>query len=116
MRKLVPTGYELIHDTYNGLGLGYGAGQKSSDVAVSIVAYPRYIRLFFLHGSNLKDSKSLLEGSGSQVRSIKLQRPSDLDRSEVLNLILRAVADGPYPLDELMAYADRLRIRGITKR
>lgn len=92
MRRLVPNGYELIHDTYNGLGVGYAAGRKSSDVVVSIVAYPRYIRLFFLNGASLNDAASILEGTANRVRSIRLQKPGDLDRHEVLDLIAQALA------------------------
>ena len=91
MRALVPRGFELVYDNYNALGIGYGPGQKSSDVIVSIVAYPRWITLFFLDGAKLKDQHALLAGKGNRVRSIRLQSPEDLDRPAVRKLIEQAL-------------------------
>jgi len=92
MRALVPRGYELVYENYNALGIGYGPGEKGSDAIVSIVAYPRWITLFFLYGANLKDPDSLLQGKGSRVRSIRLESPNDIDRADINQLIARAFA------------------------
>jgi hypothetical protein len=92
MRALIPRGYELVYENYNALGVGYGPGQKGSDAIVSIVAYPRWITLFFLYGATLKDPSSLLQGAGSRVRSIRLESPNDLDRPDISQLIARALA------------------------
>jgi hypothetical protein len=92
MRALIPRGYELVYENYNALGIGYGPGQTASDAIVSIVAYPRWITLFFLYGASLKDPRGLLKGTGSRVRSIRLDSPSDLDRIEVRQLISCAIA------------------------
>jgi hypothetical protein len=109
MRALVPRGYELVYDNYNALGIGYGPGQKASDVVVSIVAYPRWVTLFFLHGANLEDPKSLLDGKGSRVRSIRLRSPEDLDRPDIERLISQAL--GPHT----PALAECPRIKTIIK-
>jgi hypothetical protein len=92
IRKLVPGGYELVYDNFNALGIGYGPGQKASDVVISVVAYPRWVTLFFLDGRHLTDPHSLLSGTGTRVRSIRLQSPHDLDRPEVKRLIAQALA------------------------
>src|SRR5436190_24049657 len=75
MRAFVPRGYELVYENYNALGVGFGHGQKASHAILSIVAYPRWVTLFFLYGVNLKDPSSLLDGSGSRVRSVRLKSP-----------------------------------------
>jgi hypothetical protein len=92
VRALVPRGYELVYDNFNALGIGYGPGQKASDVVLSIVAYPRWVTLFFLNGRYLRDPSSLLSGTGSRVRSIRLQSPNDIDRSDIKGLIRQALA------------------------
>jgi hypothetical protein len=104
MHTLVPRGYELVYDNYNALGVGYGPGQKASDVIVSIVAYPRWITLFFLDGARLKDPRSLLRGSGNRVRSIRLGSPDDLDRPDIRELIAQALL----PRTEALAGCPRL--------
>lgn len=67
---------------------------RSSGVGVSVVGYPRWVTLFFLHGAGLKDPHRLLQGSGSRVRSIRLAHEGDLEKPEVLALIEQA-ADAP---------------------
>lgn len=99
VRALVPRGYELVYENYNALGIGYGPGQKASDVILSIVAYPRWVTLFFLYGANLKDPSSLLDGTGSRVRSIRLKSPNDLDHPAVRQLISQALAPHAARLD-----------------
>lgn len=89
-----------MYDNYNALGIGYGAGQKSSDVILSIVAYPRWINLFFLRGAGLKDPHSLLQGKGRLVRSIRLRSPEDLDDPRVVRLIEQALAPSRDRLSE----------------
>jgi hypothetical protein len=106
MRAFVPRGYELVYENYNALGVGYGRGQKASDAILSIVAYPRWVTLFFLYGGNLKDPNSLLEGIGSRVRSIRLKSPNDLDRPDVQQLISQALA----PHAEALARCPRLTL------
>jgi hypothetical protein len=106
MRAFVPRGYELVYENYNALGIGYGVGQKSTDAILSIVAYPRWITLFFLYGATLKDPSSLLVGAGSRVRSIRLQSPDDLDRPDIRLLIAQALA----PYADALARCPRLRL------
>ena len=106
MRAFMPRGYELVYETYNALGIGYGPGQKATDVILSIVAYPRWVTLFFLYGANLKDPNSLLDGTGRRVRSIRLQAPADLDRRDVKHLISQAMA----PQAEALARCPRLTL------
>jgi len=106
MRGFVPRGYELVYENYNALGIGYGGGQKASDVIVSIVAYPRWITLFFFDGVNLHDPTHILDGTGSRIRSIRLQSPTDLDRQEIRRLISEALA----PHAEALAGCPRLTL------
>ena len=106
MRGFVPRGYELVYENYNALAIGYGGGQKASDVIVSIVAYPRWITLFFFDGVNLRDPNSVLEGTGNRIRSIRLQSPNDLDRPDIEQLISEALA----PHAETLAGCPRLTL------
>src|SRR6185436_8710218 len=72
LRALFRRGYEQVYDNYTALGFGIGATDRSPSVVVSVVGYPRWVTLFFLHGAKLKDPDKLLQGSGSRVRSIRL--------------------------------------------
>ena len=106
MHALIPRGFELAYENYNALAVGYGAGERASDALLSIVAYPRWITLFFLYGAGLKDPKSLLEGKGSRVRSIRLKSAQDLDRADIRKLISQALA----PHRDALAECPRRRL------
>lgn len=90
-RKLVrtyfPRGYELVYDNYNALGCGYSTRPTSSGVVISVVAYPRWVTLFFFHGTDLPDPEKLLQGSGRRIRSLRLQ-PFALLRTEAVRTLL----------------------------
>jgi hypothetical protein len=91
MRKRLPGAVEMVYDNCNALVIGFGQTDRASDAVFSIALYPRYVTLFFLSGADLEDPDGLLKGSGSRVRSIRLEDASTLDRPEVTRLMMRAV-------------------------
>src|SRR5436190_12127547 len=95
----LPTAARLVYDNYNALVVGFASGEKASDAFLSIALYPKYVRLFFLRGVDLEDPTRLLEGSGAQVRSIKLKPASRIEEPAVGALIDAAVAN-TWPLPE----------------
>src|SRR5215471_9200210 len=71
LRALFPRGHELVYDNYNALVFAFSPTERTSQAFLSVAGYPRWVNLFFLRGVDLKDPKRLLQGSGSQVRSIR---------------------------------------------
>ncbi len=92
LEKLLPGAVELVYDNYNALVIAFSAGERASDIVLSIALYPRWVTLFFLHGAKLKDPKKLLQGSGKQIRGIRLADASTLDDPDVIALIRQASA------------------------
>ncbi len=90
LHELFPTGYELVYDNYNALVFAFAPTLRASDIVLSIAAYPRWVTLFFLHGKTLADPKGRLQGTGSQIRSVVLSAPADLDTPAVRALIRQA--------------------------
>jgi hypothetical protein len=91
VRKYFPRGYELVYDNYNALGCGYSATTRPSGVIISVVAYPKWVTLFFFHGKNLPDPDGLLRGSGMRIRSLRLQPFSLMQSQSVRDLIEKAI-------------------------
>ncbi|SCX58795.1 DUF1801 domain-containing protein [Variovorax sp. EL159] len=91
LRAFFPRGFELVFDNYNALVFGISPTDQASDAFISIAGYPRWVTLFFLDGAALDDPAGLLEGTGKQVRSIRLQAPSQMNTPEVEALIAQAV-------------------------
>jgi hypothetical protein len=91
LRSRIPRGFELLYDNYNGVGIGYGATQKYSAPVISILAFPRWVTLFFLYGATLDDPHELLDGSGRRVRSMRLESANMLDDPRVGALLDQAL-------------------------
>ena len=72
---------------------GFGPTERASDTLVSIAAYPRWVTLFFLKGAELPDPHGVLQGSGGQVRSVRLAPVSVLHSAPVQELLRLVVAD-----------------------
>ena len=87
-----PRGFELVFDNYNALVFGISPTERAADAFVSVAGYPRWVTLFFLHGTDLHDPGSLLQGEGKQVRSIRLKSPAEIDTAAVAALIRQAAS------------------------
>jgi hypothetical protein len=92
IRALVPRGFEMVYDNYNGLVFGFSPTERPSDALLSIVGYPRWVALALLQGASVEDPDGLLQGTGRQVRGLRLKAPKELDEPKVRALIARALA------------------------
>lgn len=58
----------------------------------SVVLYPRWVRFFFLEGAVIDDPERRLEGTGNQVRSMRLDSGAAiLDESYLRGLMAQAL-------------------------
>jgi hypothetical protein len=99
MRERLPGAIEMVYDNYNALVVGFGPTERASEAVFSIVLYPRYVSLCFLHGVGLPDPQKRLNGSGKQVRHIRLADETTLDDPAVWALMAAAVARSTRPFD-----------------
>src|SRR5580693_2991348 len=58
MRKRYPTALELVYDNYNALAIGFGPTERPSEAIFSIVLYPNWVSLFFLHPLGLQKEQT----------------------------------------------------------
>ena len=112
MRARYPTALELVYDNYNALAIGFSPTERASDGIFSIALYPNWINLFFLQGKSLPDPKKILQGSGNQVRHIRLPSPDTLDQPDVVALMQLAVDRAKVPFDPNGKH--RLIIRAVS--
>ncbi len=86
IRRLVPGAKEKI---YKGWGvIDYQLG--TSRDFISIGPQKKYVNLYFMRGIDLPDSGNLLEGSGKNMRHVKIRSSKDLENEQLNKLILRA--------------------------
>lgn len=98
LRRRLPTAIELIYDNYNALAIAFASSERGSDVFVSLAVYARGVNLYFIYGVALPDPHRLLLGSGNQGRFVRLESAAMLDRREIDELLVAAIAEGETPL------------------
>jgi Domain of unknown function (DU1801) len=98
LRKQLPTAIEQVYDNYNFLAIGFCSTERTSDCIVSLAANAKGVSLYFYYGAKLSDPAKILEGSGNQVRFIRLESALTLARPEVQSLLSAAVSQAKTPL------------------
>jgi hypothetical protein len=71
LRARFPGARQLVYDRRQSLVIGFAPAEPDSAV-FSLVLYPRWVRFFFLEGVAIDDPEGRLEGSGNQVRSVRV--------------------------------------------
>ena len=99
MRRLFPGAMEMVYDNYNALVIAFGPTERRSEIICSIALYPKWVTLFFMRGADLTDPERLLEGSGKQVRGIRLKAARDLDKLAIRALIAQAIERSEKPME-----------------
>jgi hypothetical protein len=95
LRRLLPGTIELVYDNFNALAIGWSPTERASDVIASIALYPRWVNFFLLKGARLRDPEGLLQGSGSRVRHVVLEKATVLDQPALRSLLKAATALSP---------------------
>ncbi len=91
LRARFPGARQLVYDRRQSLPIGFAPAERGSPV-FSLVLYPRWVRFFFLEGVAIDDPEGRLEGTGSQVRSIRLDAHATvLDDPYIRRLMAQAL-------------------------
>jgi hypothetical protein len=99
MKARAPGAAILVYDNYNALAIGFGPTGKASQAVLSLAVMPRWVTLCFLHGAGLRDPHRILNGSGNQVRHVRLHRADAFDDPRVQDLIEAALEKCEPPID-----------------
>jgi len=87
-----------VYDNYNALAIAFGPTDRAGDIVCSITLYPKWVSLFFTHGTGLRDPERRLQGSGSRIRHVVLERAMTMNEPAVRALIREALDQaGPRP-------------------
>ncbi len=112
IRKRLPGAVELVYDNYNALVFAFGPTERPSELILSVALYPRWVSLFFAQGATLPDPEGLLQGSGSRIRHVVLEREGDLDSAPICALVEAAVMSHP----EVNAGRGRTIVKSVSAR
>ena len=95
LRKRLPTAHEVVYEYRDWFVISYSPNEHGYEGILGIRASANGVKLFFNHCKELPDPAKLLQGSGSQCRSIDMEGASTLARPEVVRLIDEAIARNP---------------------
>ena len=104
LRKRLPGAVELVYDNYNFFVIGYGPNERASEAVLSIAAQAKGVSICFIQGAKLQDPAKILNGSGNQTRSLRINDAKFLLRTEVEGLITAALALGTTPMPKSKGY------------
>jgi hypothetical protein len=97
LRKRLPTAHEVVYEYRAWFVISYSPNGHGYEGVLGIRASADGVTLFFNRCKELPDPAKLLQGSGSQCRSIDVEGASTLARPEVARLIDEAIARNPVP-------------------
>jgi hypothetical protein len=99
LRKRLPTAHEVVYEYHNlrAVVISFSPNEHGYEGVLAIRASADGVKLYFNRGKELPDPAKLLQGSGSQARSINLEGMSTLSRPEVARLIDEAIARNRVP-------------------
>ena len=92
-----PDAVELIYDAYSAVSAGYSFTARPSDAFIHIAAYAHWVNLGFNHGADLVDSDGILQGSGRQIRHIRIAETADLRKPAIRKFVRAAIAQATRP-------------------
>lgn len=84
---------EMIYATYAISSVATFTG-KLGQAFIHISTYANHVNLGFNHGAKLVDEDSILEGTGKQIRHVRLNSKADLKKPAVKKLIVAAIEQG----------------------
>jgi hypothetical protein len=91
LRARFPGARQLVYERRQSLPIGFAAAERGPAI-FSLVLYPRWVRFFFLEGVAIDDPQKRLDGTGNQVRSIRVDaNAAILDDPYIRGLMVQAL-------------------------
>ena len=112
MKDRIPGAVIPVYDNYNALAIGFGPSDRVKDVVLSLAVMPRWVTLCFTWGVRLPDPHGLLNGSGNQLRHVRLHTPEAFDDPRIQDLLAAALQLSEPPIDATRE--QRLIIKSIS--
>jgi len=98
MLEEAPSAIETIYDAYNAVALGYSFTGRLKDGFCHVAVYAGHVNLGFNRGAGLPDPQGVLQGSGKNVRHVRIGRQDDLAKPWLRRYIRAAIGQLGGPL------------------
>ena len=71
-----PDAHELVYDAYNAVTVAFTFSGRLKEAFCHVAAYSGHVNLGFNRGTELADPGGILEGSGANIRHVRLSKAS----------------------------------------
>jgi hypothetical protein len=78
--------------TVDGGDVGFGSGKGYKGLVFVVAPHGRHVNLGISGGADLPDPAGLMEGTGKVHRHVKVRQSGDLERPELRDLMVNALA------------------------
>jgi hypothetical protein len=95
LKTLSPSN-ESVLDVY-AVAMNYGFSERMKDQAVYIAVHTKHINIGFYGGARMEDPAGILEGSGKELRHIKIKSPEDVGTPVIRDYLRRAIPESAVP-------------------
>ncbi|HEX5579358.1 MAG TPA: DUF1801 domain-containing protein, partial [Candidatus Limnocylindria bacterium] len=92
IRRVDPQVVEVVWPHQGTVGWGVGP-KKMSEHYAYLAVHATHVNLGFYRGASLPDPAGLLTGTGKAMRHIPINRPADVERPEIAELLKAAKAE-----------------------
>lgn len=90
--EIHPDAYEIVQLGYRSITFAVGP-KKMSDGHTYIITHKSWVNLGFYYGVKLNDKSNILEGTGKNMRHIKIHSIEEINSKEIKELIILAVEE-----------------------
>jgi hypothetical protein len=91
-----PEANEIVYDGAYTVALHYSATTRYQDAFCYIALFTNHINLGFNRGADLPDPKKQLEGTGTQMRHLKIKDSADLARPAIRTFLRAALKQAAF--------------------
>jgi hypothetical protein len=90
--SLLPGVVEVVWAQQRIAGYGHGP-RKMTEQFCYIAPYKNHVNLGFYYGGRLEDPDNLLEGTGKDMRHVKIRDKADLEKPAIVKLVRKAIEE-----------------------
>src|SRR5262249_43553950 len=91
VQRHLPEAWEKVYPKMN--VIRYGTTERMSDLVFYINPRPEYVNIGLIRGTSLPDPDNLLEGTGKDLRHVKIRTAEQLEAPALHALMQAAVSD-----------------------
>ncbi|MBV8816951.1 MAG: DUF1801 domain-containing protein [Acidobacteriaceae bacterium] len=89
--EAAPEATEMVYDMYEALAMTYTMSGRLKEAFCHMALYREHVNLGFNYGARLPDPRRLLQGTGKQIRHLRVSTSADLEDPNLHSFLGEAI-------------------------